>query len=67
MCCRESLASYGESSIWDDEPVYESLADFFRSLPQGQRSREMQELIEKDDHQKVEMRDRAIQQWLDVL
>ena len=31
VCCRESLASEGESSIWDDEPVYESLADFFRS------------------------------------
>lgn len=66
MCYDESPASGVESSVWDDEPVYESPVDFFHSLPQAQRTMEMQELIEKEDRQKVEIRDRAIQQWLDT-
>lgn len=66
MCYDESPASCGESSVWDDEPLYESPVDFFRSLPQVQRTTEMQGLIEQEDRQKVEMRDRAIQQWLDT-
>lgn len=53
-----------ESSDWDYEPLYESPADFFRTLPKEQRNEEMELSIQQDEARKKQLADDRVRKWV---
>jgi hypothetical protein len=51
----------------DDEPLYESMADFFRVFDKGPRDKQMEWVIRQDDARKIELKIARVREWLGEL
>lgn len=60
----------GESFDGDDgdnEPMYETVADFYRVFPQEQWNEQMRLSVQRDDARRSEMKNARVQEWMEGL